>query len=518
MEHPYEAKVAFDGGDLDCGSGLLLLIRKNIDPLAPGELLEIRSTEISVSEELPAWCRLTKNDLVSHVSDGKRHSFLVCKGPFAGAPKSALPAAAPFAPDAQRPAAARAKLGAPSVAEAPIPTELPKPAPAPPIEPFSVMGIGSFPRPRWMLRALHDHLERRLSDKDFEEASNDAVRLAVDAQLRAGVDVVTDGEQRRDNYASFVGALLDNCQLIPITDLLPYVDDPQEFARELKALDVPAELVRHPAVFGNLRRSRPLAVHEVEYVRTRCRLPVKVALPGPYLLTRTMWMECITDRAYETRDQLAGDVVRVLKEEAHALLAAGAAIVQLDEPVLSEVVFGQSSAQRSFMCGALSARLDRDEELAFAEALINRVVSDLPRDRVALHICRGNWTADEQVALRGDYAPLVPLLSAVKVGTLFLELCTPRAGDASVLRTLPKEVRVGVGVANQKTTRIESPEEIVASAEKAVAVLGPERILLNPDCGFATFADNPVAASDVAEQKLASIARARELLRARHCR
>ena len=76
----------------------------------------------------------------------------------------------------------------------------------------------------WLLQALHDYLEGRLADHDFHETADDAVRLAVEAQLRAGVDVVTDGEQRRDSYASFVGGRLDNCQLIPITDLLPYVD------------------------------------------------------------------------------------------------------------------------------------------------------------------------------------------------------------------------------------------------------------------------------------------------------
>ncbi len=116
-------------------------------------------------------------------------------------------------------------------------------------------------------------------------------------QLRAGVDLVTDGEQRRDSYASFVGGRLDNCQLIPITDLLPYVDDPAEFEQELRALDVPAGEVRHPAVFGRLGRTRPLAVHELQFARTQTDRPIKVALPGPYLLTRTMWLECVSDRA-----------------------------------------------------------------------------------------------------------------------------------------------------------------------------------------------------------------------------
>ena len=78
--HSRAADVSFDGGDLDCGNGLLLLIRKHIDPLARGGLLEIRSPEISVDEDLPSWCRLTGNELVSWTKAGKQRSFLVCKG------------------------------------------------------------------------------------------------------------------------------------------------------------------------------------------------------------------------------------------------------------------------------------------------------------------------------------------------------------------------------------------------------------------------------------------------------
>jgi 5-methyltetrahydropteroyltriglutamate--homocysteine methyltransferase len=77
--HDRNPDVSFDGGDLDCGNGLLLLIRKHIDPLPRGGLLEIRSTEISVDEDLPAWCRLTNNDLISWTKDGKQRSFLVSK-------------------------------------------------------------------------------------------------------------------------------------------------------------------------------------------------------------------------------------------------------------------------------------------------------------------------------------------------------------------------------------------------------------------------------------------------------
>ncbi len=277
--HEHHPDASFDGGDLDCGNGLLLLIRKHIDPLDRGQLLEILSTETSVHEDLPAWCRLTGNELVSIRETGRERSFLVCKGSLSERRA------------ATRPATARMQI-VPVI----IPDRLPLPLAAARIAPFAVMGIGSWPRPRWMLQAVHDRMEGRLGEDEFQATADDAVRLAVEAQLRAGADVVTDGEQRRDSYASFVGGRLDNCQLIPLTDLLPLVDDPDAFERELGALDVPAGAIRHPAVFGPIGRSRPIAVQEAAFVRTLTDRPIKVALPGPYLLTRTMRMhfrQCI---------------------------------------------------------------------------------------------------------------------------------------------------------------------------------------------------------------------------------
>ena len=496
--HPMAADVDFDGGDLDCGNGLLLLIRKHIDPMPRGGLLEIRSTETSVDEDLPAWCRMTGNELVSFTKQGKQRSFLVAKGQLA-----------------ERRVAAAGSAGMVLVEVKPL-SPWPAVAPAPAIRPLSVMGIGSWPRPRWMLQAAHEHMEGRLDEASFQRTADDAVRLAVSAQLQAGVDVLTDGEQRRDSYASFVASRLDNCQLIPLTDLLPLVDDPEEFARELRALDVPAGDVRHPAVFGRLGRSRGIAVHEAEFVRSLSPLPVKVALPGPYLLTRTMWMECISDRAYANREDLARDVVRVLREEIACLLAAGTALIQLDEPVLSEVVFAGPATQRSFMCGALSARSDSPVELAFARDLVNAVTAGFPLDRLALHMCRGNWTADEGKALSGDYRPLIDTLAAMQVGTLLLELCTPRAGEMEVLKALPGHLRIGVGACNQKHAHVESVASIVAHAEQAISLFGAERLLLTPDCGFATFADNPVSSAATAQAKLAALAQATQILRDRH--
>ena len=119
---------------------------------------------------------------------------------------------------------------------------------------------------------------------------------------------------------------------------------------------------------------------------------------------------------------------------------------------------------------------------------------------------------DEQIAHEVEtYNGLIPGAGELS-GTLFLELATSRAGEIEVLASLPPDRRLGVGVVNQKHERVESIDEIAARAERAIKLFGADRVLLTPDCGFATFADNPIASAQVAEQKLRAIAEARELL------
>lgn len=375
---------------------------------------------------------------------------------------------------------------------------------------FPVTSVGSWPRPDWLLRAA----KRR--SPDLREQQDRAVRLALEQQERAGVDVVVDGEQRRDNFYSFLCEKLEGLQLMTMADLLDHVEDRSGFEALLQTLDVPAFAIKNPTVVGKLSRRAPLVRDDLEFVRRHTKRPVKVTLPGPYLLSRSMWVKGLSAAAYPTRAELIEDLVKILREELLELAAAGCEMVQFDEPVLTEVVFAGKSATRTFMCAALAAQASPESELDLAVDLVNRVVDGIEGNGgpiTALHVCRGNWSTKEEVLLAGPYDPLMPSFRRMRVKQFVLEHATDRAGPLETLAQLPPGSQVGLGAVNPRTTEVEDPEQIAARVRGVADRLGAARVFLNPDCGFGTFAERPVNRADVAERKLAALAAAARLLR-----
>ncbi|MGH2771053.1 MAG: vitamin-B12 independent methionine synthase, partial [Actinomycetota bacterium] len=281
----------------------------------------------------------------------------------------------------------------------------------------------------------------------------------------------------------------------------------------LSALDVPAFAIKNPTVVGKLRPSKPLVLEDFHFLRSHTARPVKITLPGPYLLSRSTWVKQLSAGAYPARESLCDDIVGILREEVAALAAAGAQVIQLDEPVLTELVFAGKSSTRTFMCAALAASASPTRELELAVDLINRVFEGIQGPVRALHVCRGNWSRNEDVLLQGSYDALVPFFARMDVDQFVLEYATPRAGSVQVLSDLPEASGLGFGVVNPRTAEIESPEKIAARAREAASVLGSQRIWLNPDCGFGTFAQRPVATARVAYEKLGALVRAAKLLR-----
>jgi 5-methyltetrahydropteroyltriglutamate--homocysteine methyltransferase len=381
---------------------------------------------------------------------------------------------------------------------------------------FPVTVVGSLPRSQSLLNALRRKQAGRLSAAEFDRVALQAVQEAVVLQEQAGVDIVSDGEQRRDNFYSFIVEHVDGIRLMSLAELLDYVENKAAFERLLNALDVPAFAIKNPVVVGPVRRRQPLALTEYQGVCVHTARPIKIALPGPYLLTRSMWVKSLSAEHYPTKESLGNDVVALLREELITLRDAGCAFVQFDEPVLTEVAFAGPHATHTFMCAALSEKSSPEEELTFAVDLINRVVEGVDGVKTGLHVCRGNWSRQETVLLQGAYDPLIPYFSRMQVQQLVLEYATERAGSVEVLGDLPSDKEIGLGVCNPRSAEIESVDFIVSKVKTLLWHRQPDQIYLNPDCGFGTFAERPVNTADVATRKLQALHQAAEALRAEY--
>ncbi|RKU31759.1 vitamin-B12 independent methionine synthase [Candidatus Poribacteria bacterium] len=379
---------------------------------------------------------------------------------------------------------------------------------------FPVTVVGSMPRSKIVSRALRNKGKGRINDQDFNAIANDAVLDCLKIQEDNGVDIVSDGEQRRDNFYSFITGCIDGIRLMTLAEMLDYVEDKAAFEQLLNALDVPAFALKNPVVDGKLKRTTPLVLNDFLFLKQHTSKPIKVTLPGPYLLTRSMWVKKLSYDFYPDKESLGNDVVNILRQELQELENAGCDYVQFDEPVLTEVAFTGPHETHTFMCAALSEKSSPEEELNFAVELINRVVEGFDdKIKTALHVCRGNWSQQEDVLLRGSYDLLIPYFSQMKIKQFVLEYATERAGSIDVLSELPPDKEIGLGVVDPRTTDVETVVFIVDKVKSVLKHRNPEQIYLNPDCGFGTFADRPVNTIEIAVDKLRAIHQAADRLR-----
>lgn len=385
---------------------------------------------------------------------------------------------------------------------------------------FTTSLIGSMPRSQELLRARKKRALGKISQTELDALLLKETQAVVRLQENANIDLITNGELSRDNYVSFIAHRLSGTRLMSMSEMLDHIKEKQIFEQMLETLDVPALSIKNAICVGKLGEARNLVADEMRILKQLTPRPLKATLPGPYLMTRSMWLSSLSQQAYESKEKMGEDVIAVLKKEIDLLCEQGVAMVQFDEPILTEVIFSQHQT-RSFMCAALSEKKDFAEELDFATGLIRQVM-DYAKNKpiqTALHVCRGNWSKDESILLRGPYTALVPLFEQALPDMLTLEFSTERAGElASLLEseTLREKCILGLGVINPRSDEIEKVEQIVQKAEQALTYLPPEQIHLNPDCGFATFANRPVNVLDTIERKLAVLNEAQTILRNRY--
>jgi methionine synthase II (cobalamin-independent) len=196
---------------------------------------------------------------------------------------------------------------------------------------------------------LRGYQKGAISRADFTAVAEGEIRRTVALQEEAGLDILVDGEHRRESFYAFITEKIAGTKLMSLADMLDFVDDKAEFEEMLRTMDMPASAVKNPTCIGKLSRREPLALGDFHFLRSLTRKPVKITLPGPYLLTRSMWVTALTRKAYWNHKKMANDIVRILREELIDLRDAGCDFVQFDEPVLTEVVMSEECDRRTFM-------------------------------------------------------------------------------------------------------------------------------------------------------------------------
>lgn len=384
-------------------------------------------------------------------------------------------------------------------------------------KPFTTSLIGSFPRSKEILSLKRKLKLDKKFKKEYDNLIEEETKKVVKLQEKYSIDIITNGELTRDNYVSFISDRLKGVIMMNMSDMLDYIEDKKAFEKILQTLDVPAVSIKNAICNGKLEYDKKLVADEIKELKTLTSSKVKATLPGPYLMTRSMWLASLSKKFYNSKEDLGKDVIKILQKEVDNLAKEGVDIIQFDEPVLTEVVFSTGQT-RSFMCAALSEKKDPTEELNFASNLIKSIIDYVKEKNIlsSVHVCRGNWSKDESILLTGPYTPLIKLFEEVLPDVLALEFSTPRAGEIASLfesEKIKNNIILALGVINPRTDTIETAQSIVERAKEALKFIDKERLWLNPDCGFATFANRPVNTFDIIEKKLEQLEIAKNILR-----
>lgn len=384
-------------------------------------------------------------------------------------------------------------------------------------KPFTTSLIGSFPRSKELLSLKRKLKLDKKFKKEYDNLLEEETKKVVKLQEKYSIDIITNGELTRDNYVSFISDRLKGVVMMNMSDMLDYIEDKKAFEKILQTLDVPSVSIKNAICNGKLEYDKKLVADEIKELKTLTSSKVKATLPGPYLMTRSMWLASLSKNFYGSKENLGKDVIKILKKEVDNLVKEGVDIIQFDEPVLTEVVFSTGQT-RSFMCAALSEKKDPTEELNFASSLIKSIIDYVKGKNIlsSVHVCRGNWSKDESILLTGPYTPLIKLFEEVLPDVLALEFSTPRAGEIASLfesEKIKNNIILALGVINPRTDTIETAQSIVERAKETLKFIDKERLWLNPDCGFATFANRPVNTFDIIEKKLEQLEIAKNILR-----
>ena len=334
---------------------------------------------------------------------------------------------------------------------------------------FPTTLVGSYPQPEWLIdrNKLAGRFPPRVRARELwriqesflKEAQDDATLLAIQAQEEAGLDIVTDGEIRRESYSNRFATALEGVD----------IDRPGT------ALDRSGHPNPVPRIVGTIRRKHPVEVDDLRFLKRNTKKQVKITVPGPFTMSQQAQNEF-----YPSDEAAAMDYAAAVNEEIRDLFAAGADIVQLDEPYMQ----ARSDKARQFGLKALNRALEGIE------------------GTTAMHICFGYAAVIHQ---RPSAYSFLPELAGSLVRQISIETAQSNL-DCSILTSL-KNKKIMIGCLDLSDMNIETPEVVAARLKKALQYLRPEDVIVAPDCGM------KYLPREVADGKLRAMVEAAQRLR-----
>jgi len=302
--------------------------------------------------------------------------------------------------------------------------------------------VGSHGLPGWMWLAREAMAAGRLGAVDVRELLEDATQAALLDQERAGVDVLTTGEMLR---VRFIIGFYDRLEGIRT------LEAPRKLGQPLWDTNTPFEVVGKIAAPSGLG-----IVEEWALARTLTTRRIKATVPGPY----TLMVPLRLGEGYRDRETLLADLVSIVNAECRALVAAGCDFIQIDEP-------------HSGMYAGSAPRFDLG---------VNRAVEGVDA-KIAVHVCFGNLYGRPFAAVR-DFRNLYPALRELTASQVVLEYANRGTEDLRLWREFPTDKELGAGVIDVKAFRAETAAEVADRIRALLRVVAPEKLWVNPDCGF----------------------------------
>ena len=343
---------------------------------------------------------------------------------------------------------------------------------------FPTSVVGSVPRPDFVRDLISDEA---ISDEEYDRRMEAAVRYVVAMQENAGLDILTDGEWWRKSYIGVIA----------------------ELAHGFEVGTNPADGRPWTIVVDKLSPKKPGTIaREVSVLKKITKSKIKATLPAPALLGERMWDPIKSAKAYPNRDDFVRDCAVVLRRELELLRDAGAAFVQIDDPHLC-----------LFVDPDVRKRYDNADRAAdFAVDMTNQVVDGFGDLKLAVHLCRrAGARARGEAQHGGGYDPIINQLNRLNVNHLTMEFTAPQAGDLSVLKKLRQDFEIGLGCVGTEPGVIDTAEQIYGRVKRALDYLPPERVTLNPDCGFAPGSAARVSIDEVYQKLKNEVEAARRL-------